>query len=517
MKKILAFIIGASILFSSCQDWLEVGSETELTEKDAFSDDSGFHKALTGIYIGMGDEALYGGMLTWRMLDYYAHYYYNVAGSDDAQFHAHNYKNAYVAGHISNIWNGLYNLIANCNNALEHLDEKQDELDPLGAQLIKGELLTLRAFLHFDLLRLFGCGDYANRVGELSNKLTIPYVTQFSKEIPAQSTYADVFKALKKDLNEAIALLWGENGENCYRYSSALEGFDYAPFERANGNSRWFFDLFDYETKPRIDYYVAKSILARVLLWEGDAANYQTILDIVEEWTLSADDSGSDNWDWMWGSLLTTSELYRDRIFAHEAVWHLNVNNLYKKIGEGSWFTDATQYEKILLYKNVANEIYEYESGNNIGANDWRRAYLLSATGNVYEIQKLNQVHGDKNYKYKDIMPMIGSAELYYMAAEVSLKSGNKEAACTYLNTVRNARGITTDFDLNYEELSDTEIMAEIQKEARKEFLCLGQMFYFYKRLGVKNIPNYENMEMTDELYVLPYPDEEVINGNRVQ
>jgi hypothetical protein len=112
---------------------------------------------------------------------------------------------------------------------------------------------------------------------------------------------------------------------------------------------------------------------------------------------------------------------------------------------------------------------------------------------------------------------MISSAELYYMAAEVSLKGGNKEAACTYLNTVRNARGITSDFDLNYEELSETEIMAEIQKEARKEFLCLGQMFYFYKRLGVKNIPNYESMEMSDKLYVLPYPDEEVINGNRVQ
>lgn len=515
MKKILAFIIGASFLFSSCQDWLEVGSETELTEKEAFSDDSGFHKALTGIYIGMGDESLYGGMLTWRMLEYYAHYYYVVPGSNDTQFHSHNYKDAYVAGHINNIWNGLYNLIANCNNALEHLDKKQGELDPLGAQLIKGELLTLRAFFHFDLLRLFGHGNYANRVSELNNKLTIPYVTHFSKEIPAQSTYAEVFKALKKDLNEAITLLWGENGENCYRYSSALEGFDYAPFEKANGNSRYFFDLFDYENKPRIDYYVARSILARVLLWEGDSANYQTILDIVEEWTESADDNGSDNWDWIWSSLLTSAELYRDRIFAHEAVWILNVNDLYKKMDEGSWFSDGTQYEKVVLYKDVANEIYEYESGNNIGINDWRRSYLLSFTGNVFEIDKLNQVHGDKNYKYRNNIPMVSSAELYYMAAEVSLKGGNKEAACTYLNTVRNARGIFE--NLNYSELNEAEIMNEIQKEARKEFLCLGQMFYFYKRLGVKNIPNFESKEMSDELYVLPYPDEEMINGNRVQ
>lgn len=518
MKKILLLILGATFLFSSCQDWLEVGSETELTEENAFSDESGFHKSLTGIYIGMGDESLYGGMLTWRMLDYFAHYYYQVSGSDDTQFHSHNYKNAYVAGHIKKIWNGLYNLIANCNNTLQKMEENKSLINPLGYQVMKGELLTLRAFLHFDLLRLFGHSNYANRVSELSNKRTIPYVTEFSKDITPQSTYAEIFTSLKKDLNDAIKLLWGENGENCHRYDYAREDYDDEDDERwgaANGDSQYFFTYFDYENKPRIDYYVARGILARVLLWEGDPANYQTILEIVQEWTDAAEDSTIDAWDWMYASRLTTSEMYRDRIFCNESLWFLHVDDLYKKIGEGSWFNTATQYEKCVLHKNVANDIYEFETGNNIGNSDWRRAYLLQASGNYFQILKLDQVRGENNYKFKNRIPLISSAELYYMAAEVSVNQGNKELACTCLNAVRKARGISV--QLKADELSEQEIKAEIQKEARKEFLCLGQMFYFYKRLGVKNMPNYTTTEMTDDLYMLPYPDDEVITGNRQQ
>ena len=167
------------------------------------------------------------------------------------------------------------------------MEENKSLINPLGYQVMKGELLTLRAFLHFDLLRLFGHSNYANRVSELSNKLTIPYVTEFSKDVTPQSTYAAIFTSLKKDLNDAIKLLWGENGENCYRYISSTEAYDEETDKKwgdANGDSRYFFTYFDYENKPRIDYYVARGILARVLLWEGDPANYQTIQEIVQEY-----------------------------------------------------------------------------------------------------------------------------------------------------------------------------------------------------------------------------------------
>jgi len=66
------------------------------------------------------------------------------------------------------------------------------------------------------------------------------------------------------------------------------------------------------------------------------------------------------------------------------------------------------------------------------------------------------------------------------------------------------------------ENLSYQEVKEEILKEYRKEFVSLGQLFYFYKRWGVENVVGYAN-PMGDSEYILPYPDEEVISGNRVQ
>jgi hypothetical protein len=40
-------------------------------------------------------------------------------------------------------------------------------------------------------------------------------------------------------------------------------------------------------------------------------------------------------------------------------------------------------------------------------------------------------------------------------------------------------------------------------------------MFYYYKRIGAEVIPNLET-SMTDEQYVLPYPEFELQNG-RIQ
>ena len=77
----------------------------------------------------------------------------------------------------------------------------------------------------------------------------------------------------------------------------------------------------------------------------------------------------------------------------------------------------------------------------------------------------------------------------------------------------RQARGITQELDEN---LGYLEVKDEILKEYRKEFVSLGQLFYFYKRWGMENIVGYAG-SMGDAEYILPYPDEEVVSGNRVQ
>ena len=148
MKKlyILPFLFG--MLFCSCEDYLNVGSETELTDEQIYATDEGFHKALTGVYIGMGNKSLYGGELTWKMMDLLANHYENV--NDYAYFYKHDYTHSTTRTAIENAWNGLYNLIYRCNDIIEHLEGKKAELHPVNYEMVKGEALALRDWAYYN-------------------------------------------------------------------------------------------------------------------------------------------------------------------------------------------------------------------------------------------------------------------------------------------------------------------------------------------------------------------------------
>ena len=76
---------------------------------------------------------------------------------------------------------------------------------PEYAQL-KAECLGLRAFIHFDLLRLFGWGNLKERP-DMLNRLCIPYAFQYTKEIVPQVTVGTALEYMEKDLTEAEKLI----------------------------------------------------------------------------------------------------------------------------------------------------------------------------------------------------------------------------------------------------------------------------------------------------------------------
>ena len=94
----------------------------------------------------------------------------------------------------------------NCNVVLENIDESTGVLPVEESRVLKGEMLAVRAFLHFDLLRLFGWGDLKERP-EILSRLSIPYVTDYNKEITKQSTVKDVLAFIEADLAEADKFL----------------------------------------------------------------------------------------------------------------------------------------------------------------------------------------------------------------------------------------------------------------------------------------------------------------------
>ena len=108
-------------------------------------------------------------------------------------------------------------------------------------------------------------------------------------------------------------------------------------------------------------------------------------------------------------------------------------------------------------------------------------------------------------------MPLIKKPEMFYYAAECYNRLGQPAQAVAMLNEVRQARGIDIQFNLPAT-LTSEEIDQEITKEWRKEFINEGQLFYYYKRLGL-TIP--DATVNGDAAFVIPLPETEVELGGR--
>ena len=67
MKRIINHILAAAILtafLTSCNDWLDIQPSDRIAEENNFSSQSGFKKALNGVYVELNSDAIYGRNLS---------------------------------------------------------------------------------------------------------------------------------------------------------------------------------------------------------------------------------------------------------------------------------------------------------------------------------------------------------------------------------------------------------------------------------------------------------------------
>ena len=96
----------------------------------------------------------------------------------------------------------MYAQIANLNSLLETIDANKHVFSDDNYNLIKGEALGLRGFLHFELLRLFAA---AYPLGK--DKVSIPYVTHLTHSVTPLFTQEDAISAMLSDLTNAKTLM----------------------------------------------------------------------------------------------------------------------------------------------------------------------------------------------------------------------------------------------------------------------------------------------------------------------
>ena len=96
-NKIASLLLGACLTFSttSCNDWLDVIPQAQVSGDKIFSTTDGYESVLYGIYISMTEANTYGCNLTFGLMDVLAQYYTTYTNKSHLLYEAslYNYEN----------------------------------------------------------------------------------------------------------------------------------------------------------------------------------------------------------------------------------------------------------------------------------------------------------------------------------------------------------------------------------------------------------------------------------------
>ena len=458
------------ITSGGCKKWLDVSPKTQVRETEMLKDEQGFKDAITGIYIKMTDASLYGQTLTMGFTDILAQRY-NTSSTTSPYYYISSFKytSTDAKNTIANIWTNMYGTIANVNNMLKVIDSKKEVFYGNNYARIKGEALGLRAFLHFDLLRMFGAAPVTG-----AQRKSIPYVTTFSVKVSPLLTVQNVIDSCLKDLHEAEVLLATDK--------TIRDTYDQDPFLSF--------------TRNHINYWAVKGLEARIHLYNNDKLNaLAAALEVIN--------NHEQNFPFV-DKASAASTVNRDRSYAREQLFTLNVYKI-KDYADACFTASYVSTPPLSMTSKAFNTLYETAQG---GSSDIRFNYQYVTYGSAiatakYSMDNINTF----NYFLLNNMPVIRLSEMYYIAAEAADKP---ETGVTYLNEVRTHRGLKA-LPLN---IAAEVLKTEILKEYKKECYAEGQLFYYFKRLNAPKIDG-STLLTSDAIYIFPLPDNEIEFGNR--
>ncbi|MBE9599561.1 RagB/SusD family nutrient uptake outer membrane protein [Pedobacter sp. MC2016-24] len=451
----------------SCKKFLDVTPKTSLSEEQLFTSEVGFQQALSGIYGQLSSKQLYGDNLSMGFVSALAQNYATLdLGSSVKlqQTQLLNYTSTEVIGYTNDIWSTSYTAIAAANKIIIHTETDRSVLTNDSYALLRGEALALRAFIHFDLLRMFGPEYTAG-----ANLKAIPYKKDVSQNANPPATTADVVKFALADLKEAESLLLTVD-----------------PIVTSDLRTR----------RNKLNYYGVKALEARIMLYSGDNTGAAAAATIVVN---------SGKYPFVTqaqASVVAQGLAIRDRLYFNEQVFMIRVRDILPTVQAYFRFRGSASLTLTRSTTNFAT-LYETSSG---GGSDFRFAYRLEQDAGVTFPSKFWQASTATTTITDNLLdqyvPGIRVSEMYYILAETA---STPAAGVGYLNTVRLNRGINALPNT----LSAVTLKAEITKEYQKEFYAEGQLFFYYKRIKASRM-QFRNVNMAPEQYVLPIPDSEL-------
>lgn len=474
---------------AGCSDFLDVQPKDKQSEKQLFSTRGGFYMAVNGIYNKVASTALYGKNLSYELVDVISKRYSPLqANTYLTALSTFDYADNSVQTGLSNTWTAAYNTILNCNVVLDNLEKSEGILLPPEYRMLKGEMLALRAFLHFDMLRLFG-PVYKNHPGAES----IPYNESARvSALPLLAADSVMHEKIQRDLDEAESLLADSD--------PVIEGGPMASLENDQ-------DVYLRYRQLRMNYYAVLALKARVYLYAGEqaqalAAARKLLTDAKVDKHFPAVDpnkllANQDNPDRVFSTEVLAGIYLKDRADIHS-------NYFSSEQAGNNYLHPRKNFVNMSLFAEETQD-YRFQAW-------WRTASNESEGG--YDFIKYEEIaqpaeKGETEYFYAVFMSLIRLSEVYYIAAECEPVLADKYG---WLNKIRERRGLGA-----LTVVSEEDFVKRLRTEYLREFMGEGQIFFMYKRLYAA-IPSDENgndmnaYEAWEEYYVLPLPSGEIAN-----
>lgn len=451
----------AALMLISCDSWLDVKPDDKVLQEDLFSTQEGFNTALNGIYLNMAEEQLYGKELSCGLIEAMGQLYnipLQMTGNTSPYYYFTQYKytDPKIKGYLERTWEAMYKVIGGCNNLLEQavlhksVFAKEQEYN-----LYLGKLYALRAFLHFDVFRLWG------PVYNDANKklICIPYYTKrVSLPVPL-STAEEVVGYLLNDLNKADSLMPSEVSAQ----------------------------------KMDIDQFGVRALRARVYLYIGQKEKaYHEAARMIGE-----GGNALSHYSFVEASFAKTGT-NPDRLFYTEQIFMLE-NSQRDKLYEENF--DHTLQNETFMSTTLENINTLFRNTDDYRYYQWK---VNPGGGKAVSFVKFEQISDDgPRARGQSLLKL---SELYLIMAECA---STEEERVKYLDKLRVGRGYQ-EGSVGADEKGGW--VNTIENEYKREFCGEGQFFFYLKRMNKSLIGSGTgtgDITMGSAQYQLPLPENE--------
>lgn len=213
MKKYILAIAAVGILSTSCDDFLTVVPETQLSSATFFKNQNDFEQAVNAAYVPLRTIVNDRAWLIGEMHSDNTYYARNVLfGAVDPQEDLADFSLLVSDGtnpntHLTNQWRQDYQIIARTNQILALIDDV--DFDASAKANVKGQALFLRAYAYFELVRYWG---------SVPLHLT-PVAAREEAALPLSSE-AEIYSQIEQDLQAAVPLLPNKSEQQAGRVTS---------------------------------------------------------------------------------------------------------------------------------------------------------------------------------------------------------------------------------------------------------------------------------------------------------